>query len=822
MQSVKLDIKQKENEVYITSNGDSSSGTNIKYDKGVFHQKNESDNVEEQNKLRLKLETTSRHTAIDKVLSHVGEQIATNVDLLLSKNPFPDKILVKIKSLEFDQLRQPNPSAKKSIRLAIQSIIYHTTPSISLDEQLKKMFLIPFEYHSFVFDTMKIDIYDYGSFLNIKKKLGRAYIKLNNLKHSIINKKDFEGTFPLEIKEFPNIQEVGTIKINIKFHFPNEPPLTSPTNTRPPTIRVKSAPPILNDRDPITGTADTPLFLNDKNLTTEIDTPPILNNKDLITEIVDADAPTILNDSNPTIEITDAPRMLNDSNEISDAPTILNDNNEISDASTILNDNNEISDASTILNGSNELADVYVFDSNILMHPEVRSCGILDMVLCQETRDAIKEITVLYNTLFDHGWKLSKLEFLEAYMLLEKYYAQKPNPVTGNEIHDVDRMQKAQRYLKFSMASYGSFLFHWFGYGHHMAPLSVIRMNSDRKIVQDFFGLDKQDFICWEYGQNTVSVPNYMVIRDPETNSILVSIRGTMNIADVITDALAHYEPWNGGLVHRGVLRSAQYLVDRSLNDIKAAVIKFNAESIQVIGHSLGASISSIVTLLLREKCKDLILRGIDIRGWNFATAPCCSHELACSTEAMNYIYNFVNENDVIPRLSYGNLMDFKELVKFAANELKNDEYKKLKSSERLPKIFLSIDSFRTTLKSNPSSNQKLYIPGTIHYLYKGFSRSHTKSSLVCYTKDIVCEKSTPDLFTDIVLRRNWLFHHFPDRYDKKFKGVIKSLLKRNNEEEIDKVEHFWKKWSKMDEIDYASEEGGCRIEKWMSRRGHF
>ncbi|CAG8806694.1 3903_t:CDS:2, partial [Gigaspora margarita] len=792
-------IKQKENEVYITSNGDSSSGTNIKYDKGVFHQKNESDNVEEQNKLRLKLETTSRHTAIDKVLSHVGEQIATNVDLL-------HKILVQIKSLEFDQLRQPNPSAKKSIRLAIQSIIYHTTPSISLDEQLKKMFLIPFEYHSFVFDTMKIDIYDYGSFLNIKKKLGRAYIKLNNLKHSIINKKDFEGTFPLEIKEFPNIQEVGTIKINIKFHFPNEPPLTSPTNTRPPTIRVKSAPPILNDRDPITGTDDTPLFLNDKNLTTEIDTPPILNNKDLITEIVDADAPTILNDSNPTIEITDAPRMLNDSNEISDAPTILNDNNEISDAPTILNDNNEISDASTILNGSNEFADVYVFDSNILMHPEVRSCGILDMVLCQETRDAIKEITVLYNTLFDHGWKLSKLEFLEAYMLLEKYYAQKPNPVTGNEIHDVDRMQKAQRYLKFSMASY----------------VCVIRMNSDRKIVQDFFGLDKQDFICWEYGQNTVSVPNYMVIRDPETNSILVSIRGTMNIADVITDALAHYEPWNGGLVHRGVLRSAQYLVDRSLNDIKAAVIKFNAESIQVIGHSLGASISSIITLLLREKCKDLILRGIDIRGWNFATAPCCSHELACSTEAMNYIYNFVNENDVIPRLSYGNLMDFKELVKFAANELKNDEYKKLKSSERLPKIFLSIDSFRTTLKSNPSSNQKLYIPGTIHYLYKGFSRSHTKSSLVCYTKDIVCEKSTPDLFTDIVLRRNWLFHHFPDRYDKKFKGVIKSLLKRNNEEEIDKVEHFWKKWSKMDEIDYASEEGGCRIEKWMSRRGHF
>ncbi|CAG8755626.1 1374_t:CDS:10, partial [Dentiscutata erythropus] len=702
MQSVKLDIKKETEELYITSNGDSSSGTNIKYEEDILLQKIGPVSVEEQKKLRLKLETTSCHTSINKVLSQeIGEQIATNADLLLSGDPIPDQILVQIKSLEFDPLRQPNPSAKKSIRLVIHPVIYHTKPSVLLEEQMKKMFLFPFDYHSFVFDSMKIDFYDYGTFLNTKKKLGRAYIKLNALKNAITNKKEFEGTFPLEAKEFPHMQEIGTIKLNIKFHYPNDPPLT-PVDSRPPAIRVKSAPPVLNDRD----------------LTTEI------------------------------VEVDD-------------------------------------------------------FDySNLLMHPEVRSLGILDMVLCQETRDAIKEITVLYNSFFDNGWKLTKLEFLEAYMLLEKYYAQKPNPVTGNLIHDVDIMQKAQRYLKFSMASYGSFLFHWFGYGHNMAPLSAIRMNSDKRIVQDFFGLDKQDFICWEYGQNLVSVPSYMIIRDPETNAII-------NVADVITDALARYEPWNGGLVHRGVLRSAQYLVDRSLNDIKAAVVKFNVDSIEVIGHSLGASISSIVTLLLREKCKDLILSGIDIRAWNFATAPCCSHDLACKPETLNYIYNFVNENDVIPRLSYGNLMDFKELVKFAANELKNGEYKKLKTSEKFSKMFLTIDAYRETLKSNPTSGQKLYIPGTIYYLYKGLYRSSTKSSLVYYTKDIVCEKSTPDLFTDISLRRNWLFHHFPDRYDKKFKGVIKFLLKRINEEEIDKVEHFWRKWRKMDEFECVSEEGG-------------
>ncbi|CAG8755709.1 17683_t:CDS:2, partial [Funneliformis caledonium] len=290
----------------------------------------------------------------------------------------------------------------------------------------------------------------------------------------------------------------------------------------------------------------------------------------------------------------------------------------------------------------------------------------------------------------------------------------------------------------------------------------AIRINSDRKAVQEFFSLENEDIICWEYGQKAVSVPNYMVIHDPETKSIIISIRGTMNVTDVITDALAHHEPWNGGFVHRGVLRSAKYLVKHSLKNIREAVKKFESKAIQVIGHSLGASVSSIVTLLLREQCRDLITQGIDIHAWNFATAPCCSLDLACKAETENCIDNFVNENDVIPRLSYGNLMDFKELVKFAASELKNEKYKKLSSKDKLSKILTSIDDYRTCLKSN-SATQKLYIPGTIYYLYKGFYRTHVNSSVAYYTKDIVCEKSKPDLFTDISLRRNWLFHHFPD-----------------------------------------------------------
>ncbi|RIB15620.1 hypothetical protein C2G38_2191948 [Gigaspora rosea] len=601
------------------------------YNNKLYYNKDEESNNKSSKKISLSLDKISINLKNAMLDQEIGAQVeddqVPNSDSPLSSAILPDNIYVHIKLVNFDL----DSKIKRSIRLMIGLITYHTKSSTSLEEQLKKSFLFPFNYHSLIFDTMKLVIYEHGSFLNKKRKCGRVIVPLSALKQAIIDQKEFEGIFPIEANG--SLHEIGAVQINIKFKFSNGSPITSPIQ-------------------------------------------------------------------------------------------------------------------STLINISRE----YIQCDNIETHPDAISLGILDTVLNQETRDAIKEITALYHT---------------------------PNsPITGNLCCDVDVMKKALRYIQFSMASYGSFLFHWFGYG----PINAFGITSDKKIVRKFFNLDKSDIICWEYGHNAVSVPSYMVIRDPETNSIIISIRGTMSITDLITDALAHYESWNDGFVHRGALRSAQYLINHSLKEIRDAVIKYNVNSIKVMGHSLGASISSLTTLLLREHCKDMLDRGINIHAWNFATFPCCSLDIASKADTMNCINNFVNENDVIPRLSYGNLMDFKELVKFAASELKNDEYKELRSKHKLSKIFSSIDEYRKTLKLN-SSSQKLYIPGKIYYIYKRLGHSHVETSYFpSYTKEVVCEESRPDLFTDICLRKNWLFHHFPDRYDKRLKGAIKFLKKESGE----------------------------------------
>ncbi|RIB28585.1 Alpha/Beta hydrolase protein [Gigaspora rosea] len=416
---------------------------------------------------------------------------------------------------------------------------------------------------------------------------------------------------------------------------------------------------------------------------------------------------------------------------------------------------------------------------NFIMRPEAKSISIFNFLLSKKTMNSINELMALFRGFYGHGWKLSKLEFIKAFIMLEKYYNQKPNHVTGDLVKDLDKLEKATYYLKFCTASYGSFMFNVFGYGYTLAPKNAVRMNSDRKTIQDYFGISKDDIICWEFGHSSVSVPSYMIIRDPKTNSIIISIRGTLSATDIITDVLAYYEPWKNGFVHRGMFRSAQYLVRKSLKDIRVAVKKFKVNSIQVIGHSLGAAVSCLVTLLLRKRCKDLIEDGIDIHAWSFAPPPCCSLDIASRNETKSYIDNFVNENDVVPRLSYGSFMNFKELIKFVVNELKDDNYKKMSSKDKLSALMASIDDYHKNLVSS-SREQKLYIPGTIYYLYK---KRDPHNPLL---REILCEKSTQESFTDIALRKNFLLHHLPGKYDKRLRKVMKRLAKQSDYVQID------------------------------------
>lgn len=118
------------------------------------------------------------------------------------------------------------------------------------------------------------------------------------------------------------------------------------------------------------------------------------------------------------------------------------------------------------------------------------------------------------------------------------------------------------------------------------------------------------------YGTYHVGIgePPFFVGLDHEKKTIVVSIRGTLSLQDVITDLNAEGEllPTNptreNWLGHRGMVESAVYilkqLTDRDLiNQALYHCVERGSTNydLVLVGHSLGAGTAAILAIMLKE-----------------------------------------------------------------------------------------------------------------------------------------------------------------------------------------------------------------------------
>ncbi|CAB4491349.1 uncharacterized protein OCT59_026820 [Rhizophagus irregularis] len=266
-------------------------------------------------------------------------------------------------------------------------------------------------------------------------------------------------------------------------------------------------------------------------------------------------------------------------------------------------------------------------------------------------------------------------------------------PLIENKIKD------ALEYLKFSNILY---------------KYSMLGLLAENKIKKSLERRSKK-LIC--YTKNRKNIPAYMIIEDKPKKSIIICIRGTLSISDILIDLKAYNVDYNcEDYYHCGMHQSANII----FNELRDKIKKYNNYSVKVTGHSLGAAVSSIVAILLQK-------HEFDTQAWNFATPPCCSFSLTSRTK--DFINNFVNENDIITRMSFENLREISKM-NLNKNELEG-------------------------------TNRKLYIPGKIYYLHKKDGESELK-----------CGESQPDHLTGISPQHD-ILNHVVWEYKKNLKTII-------------------------------------------------
>ncbi|TRY83776.1 hypothetical protein DNTS_025261, partial [Danionella cerebrum] len=244
-------------------------------------------------------------------------------------------------------------------------------------------------------------------------------------------------------------------------------------------------------------------------------------------------------------------------------------------------------------------------------------------------------------------------------------------------------LEKAAHYMTFAAAAYG-----WPLYVYSNPLTGLCRLSRDccvsgraqedlvggdgfgcnfSSILQST-GLQYRDFIHISLHNQIYEIP-FFVALDHQREAVLVSVRGTLSLKDVLTDLSAECENLcvegvsGTCYAHKGISQAAHYIYKRLVNDgILSQAFSIAPEySLVITGHSLGAGAAALLSVLLRCQHPSLQCYAFSPPGglMSKALADYCKQ----------FVVSVVLGKDLVPRLSIPNMEDLKRrLSKMVSN----------------------------------------------------------------------------------------------------------------------------------------------------------
>eukprot|EP00581_Thalassiosira_minuscula_P017688 CAMPEP_0183719448 /NCGR_PEP_ID=MMETSP0737-20130205/12381_1 /TAXON_ID=385413 /ORGANISM="Thalassiosira miniscula, Strain CCMP1093" /LENGTH=920 /DNA_ID=CAMNT_0025949167 /DNA_START=269 /DNA_END=3028 /DNA_ORIENTATION=- len=195
--------------------------------------------------------------------------------------------------------------------------------------------------------------------------------------------------------------------------------------------------------------------------------------------------------------------------------------------------------------------------------------------------------------------------------------------------------------------------------------------------------LTKSDIAYASFEAGFYETP-YCIIIDRKWKSIVVSIRGSLTLEDCVVDVLLDPSPLDGlgekygfngagQYCHGGVVECANWLHDDLMRHkilqglLLGDTAQYPGYSLRIVGHSLGAGIGVILSLMLRNTYPALRCLCYSPPG------GLLTWELA--RECSEFVNSFVLDSDIVPRLSVNNMERLRDEVLHLIARVKLSKY---------------------------------------------------------------------------------------------------------------------------------------------------
>ncbi|KAG0042962.1 hypothetical protein BGZ83_011998 [Gryganskiella cystojenkinii] len=180
----------------------------------------------------------------------------------------------------------------------------------------------------------------------------------------------------------------------------------------------------------------------------------------------------------------------------------------------------------------------------------------------------------------------------------------------------------------------------------------------------------------------------------------------------------------------------------------------------------MGAGVASILCSLLQD-C--LASKPIDVKAFLYAPPPVCTPNLA--EKWISSQIAFVNENDPVPRASFTNALDLKEMIRLGAFESQNPDYNGLTPIMKKERIIEAMKKAQDYLRA-ADDVPRLVLGGKVAYICEQEIVGKKFGPLGCKT-EILVEYSDWSHFTAMQLEPTYMPQHFPDQYDSKLDRAV-------------------------------------------------